>query len=198
MTRAALLAILVCGAADPIQAPKAGWGETNAQPHQVSRIYRDLLQTTEVLVLLQPVDPDGKPVRVNLVFQAFFPGRAERDWYSGLPQWPKAPPARLLVTAQAFPMTFIIPELSLRLRIDGVPIDLTRPGRRYRNIPCLIASEDCAPNGVEAELDPSILRSLIAARAVQGHALGFPFELTKADRAALAEFATRLNGAVGP
>lgn len=199
MTRAALLVLLVGGlAADPTQTPKAGWGETNVQPHQVSRIYRDLLQTTEVLVVLQPVDPDGKPVRVNLVFQAFFPGRAERDWYTGEPQWPKKAPARLTVTAQAYPMTFVIPELSLRLRIDGTAVDLTGPGSRYRNIPCLVAIEGCSPDGVEVELDPSVLRSLLGARVVGGHALGFPFELTKADRAALAEFATRLNGAVGP
>jgi hypothetical protein len=35
---------------------------------------------------------------VSLVFQAF-PGRAERDPYWGLPQWPKGPPARLEVKA---------------------------------------------------------------------------------------------------
>ena len=175
------------------QAPDEGWGPTKVQPRDVSRIYWELLQTTEVLLRLAPTDPDGKPVRVNLIFQAFFPGRAQRDQYTGLPQWPKGPPARIALTAQALPMTFVIPELSLRLVIDGVRVELTGPGRRYRNIPCLIATEDCAPDGVEADLDPAILRSLITARAVEGDALGFPIALTQADLSALSAFAARIG-----
>jgi hypothetical protein len=175
------------------QTPDDGWGVTRAQPREVKRIYWELQQTMEVLVRLVPVDPDGKPVRVNLVFQAFFPGRAERDWYSGLPQWPKGKPARLAVTAQAFPLTFLIPELSLRLAIDGATVDLTSPRSRYRNVPCLVATDDCVPNGVEADLDPATLRSLIAARSVQGQALGFPIKLTPADQVALADFAARIG-----
>jgi hypothetical protein len=175
------------------QAPDRGWGVTGVKPREVGRIYWDLLQTTEVLVRVVPLGSDGKPVRVNLVFQAFFPGRETRDWNAGLPQWPRGPPARLTLTAQAFPLTFVIPRLSLQLVIDGAVIDLTAPGRRYRNIPCLITTDDCTPNGVEADLEPSILASLIAARSVQGHALEFPFELTRADLEALAEFASRIG-----
>jgi hypothetical protein len=175
------------------QAPDRGWGVNGAKPRELTRIYWDLLQTTEVLVRVIPLGPDGKPVRVNLVFQAFFPGRETRDWNAGLPQWPKGPPARLTLTAQAFPLTFVIAQLSLRLVIDGTVIDLTAPGRRYRNIPCLITMGDCAPNGVEADLEPPILASLIAARSVQGRALELPFELTRADREALAEFASRIG-----
>jgi len=177
----------------PAPQPDCGWGVTGVKPREVSRIYWDLLQTTEVLVRLIPAGPDGKPVRVNLVFQAFFPGREARDWNTGLPQWPKGPPARLTLTAQAFPLTFVIPHLSLRLVIDGTVIDLTAPGRRHRNIPCLITTDDCAPNGIEADLEPSILASLIAARSVQGRALELPFELTRADQEALAEFASRIG-----
>jgi hypothetical protein len=176
-----------------VQAPDDGWGVTRVQPREVKRIYWELLQTTEVLVRLVPTDPDGKPVRVNLVLQAFFPGRAQRDPYTGLPQWPKGLPARLVLTAQAFALTFVIPELSLRLVIDGSPVDLTVPGNRFRHIPCLIATDDCAPTGVEADLEPAVLRSLITARAVQGEALGFPIKLTHTDQAVLADFAARIG-----
>lgn len=78
-------------AAPILQAPDSGWGVTKVQPRAVSRIYWDLLQTTEVLVGLIPVDPDGQPLRVNLVFQAFFPGRETRERNTGRPQWPKGP-----------------------------------------------------------------------------------------------------------
>jgi hypothetical protein len=176
-----------------VQAPDDGWGVTRVQPREVKRIYWELLPTIEVLVRLVPIDPDGKPVRVNLVFQAFFPGRAQRDPYTGLPQWPKGLPARLVLTAQAFALTFIIPELSLRLVIDGSPVDLTVPGNRFRHIPCLIATDDCAPTGVEADLEPAVLRSLITARVVQGEALGFPIKLTHTDQAVLADFAARIG-----
>jgi hypothetical protein len=77
--------------------------------------------------------------------------------------------------------------------IDGRTVDLTGPGSRYRNIPCLVATEDCAPNGVEAELKAAILRSLVTARAVEGQALGFPIKLTRADQLALAEFVARIG-----
>jgi hypothetical protein len=175
------------------QAPDDGWGVTRVQPREVNRIYWELLETTEVLVRLVPIDPDGKPVRVNLVFQAFFPGRAQRNPYTGVPQWPKGPPARLVLTAQAFALTFVIPELSLRLVIDGATVELTGPGSRYRNVPCLIATDDCAPNGVEADLAPAVLRSLITARAVEGQTLGLPIKLTHADQIVLADFAARIG-----
>ena len=175
------------------QAPDDGWGPARVQPGEVKRIYWELLQTTEVLVRLIPVDADGKPVRVNLVFQAFFPGRAERDPYSGLPQWPKGTPTRLTVTAQAFALTFIVPEFSLRLVIDGATVDLTGPGSRYRQIPCLGATDDCTPNGVEVDLAPAILGSLITARSVEGQALGFPITLTREDQAVLGDFASRIG-----
>jgi hypothetical protein len=90
------------------------------------------------------------------------------------------------------PLT-LIRELSLRLQIDGTTFDLTTPGSRYRSLPCLVATEDCTPNAVEAELAPSILRSLISARAVGGQVLGFQVKLTGADQAALADFATRIG-----
>jgi hypothetical protein len=175
------------------QAPADGWGPARVQPGEVKRIYWELLQTTEVMVRLVPVNADGKPVRVNLVFQAFFPGRADRDPYSGLPQWPKGMPTRLTVTAQAFALTFIVPELSLRLVIDGATVDLTGPGSRYRQIPCPGVTDDCTPNGVEVDLDPAILQSLITARSVEGHALGFPITLTREDQTVLGDFASRIS-----
>jgi hypothetical protein len=175
-----------------LQAPGDGWAVVQAPPREVKRLYWDLFQTTEIWLRLIPEDPDGKPPLVNLIFQAFFPGRAERDPYSGLPQWPKGAPARLALRAQPLPLT-LIRQLSLRLQIEGNTLDLTRPGSRYRNLPCFVATEDCTPNAVEAELEPSILRSLISAREVGGQVLGFQVRLTSADQAALTDFATRIG-----
>jgi hypothetical protein len=175
-----------------LQAPGDGWALVHAPAREVRRLYWELAQMTEVWVRLIPEDPDGKPPLVNLVFQAYYPGRAGRDPYTGLPQEPKGPPARLAVRAEPLPLT-VIRELSLRLVIDGKRFDLTGPGSRYRNLPCLVSSEDCVPNAVEAELDPSILRSLIAAKTVQGQALGFPVTLTGPDLLALTEFASRIG-----
>ncbi len=170
-----------------------GQATLQPQPREVRRIDWQLLQTTEVLLRLEPVGPDGEPVRVSLVFHAFFPGRAERDPYSGQPRWPKGPPARLTVTAQAFPLTFVIPKLALQFIVDAATVDLTGSDRNYRNIPCLIAGDDCVPDGVEADLDAAVLRSLIGGRVVRGVALGFPFVLAHADQEALAAFATRIG-----
>jgi hypothetical protein len=173
------------------QAPGDGWAIVQAPPREVKRLYWDLFQTTEIWLRLIPENPDGKPPLVSLIFQAFFPGRAERNPYSGLPQWPKRAPARLALRAQPLPRT-VIRELSLRLQIDGDTFDLTTPGR-YTNRPCFVATEDCSPNAVEAELEPSILRSLISARTAGGQALGFQVRLTGADQAALADFAARIG-----
>src|SRR5882672_3736217 len=87
------------------QAPGDGGALVQAPPREVKRLYWELFETTEVLVRLIPEDPGGRPPLVTLTFQAFFPGRAERDPYSGLPQWPKGPPARLVLRAQGSPLT---------------------------------------------------------------------------------------------
>jgi hypothetical protein len=176
-----------------LQGPGDGWALTHAPPREVKRLYWELSETTEVWVRLIPEDPEGKPPLVNLVFQAFFPGRAERNPSTGLPQWPKGPPNRLAVRAQPLPTT-LIRELSLRLVIDGKTIELTGPANRYRNIPCLVANEDCSPNAVDADLDPAVLRSLITAQTVGGEALGFPIKLTAADQLAVTDFAARVLG----
>ena len=189
LTRALLTAIVGLAFASP----QGGWGVTNAQPHQVSRIYWELLPATEVLVPLQPRKPDGTPVRFHLVFHAFYPGRADRDWQTGLPAWPRGAPARLAVTAQAFPLTFAIPELAIRFTIRGTVHDLTAPGSHYRNVPCSFASETCTPTGVEADLDVDVLRALVRASKVEGTALGTPFALTDTDREALRAFARRVG-----
>jgi len=174
------------------QAPGDGWAMVQGN-REVKKLYWELFETTEIWTRLIPEDPDGKPPLVSLIFQAFFPGRAERDPYNkGLPRDPKGPPARIVVQAQPLPLT-VIRELSLRLVVDGRSIDLTGPTSRYHNLPCLVASEDCVPNAVESELEPSTLRSLIAATSVSGEALGFPIKLADADRAALADFATRIG-----
>jgi hypothetical protein len=151
-----------------------------------------VIQTTEVWVRLVPEDPAGNPPLFSLDFQANFPGRPERDPYTGLPKWPQGEPQRLTVRAEPYPLT-MIRELSLRLVIDGQRLDLTAPGSRYRYLPCLLGTDECSPNAVEAELEASVLRSLISARAVRGEALGFTLELSVADQVALREFATRVG-----
>jgi hypothetical protein len=175
-----------------LQAPGDGSALVPLPLREVKRLYWDLFQTTEIWLRLIPENPEGKPPLVSLVFQAFFPGRAERDPYSGLPREPKGPPARLALRAQPLPLT-LIRELSLRLVIDGKRVELTGPASRYRNLPCLVATDDCTPNAVEAELQPSILRALIMARTVRAEALGFPVELTGADQVALTDFVTRIG-----
>jgi hypothetical protein len=179
--------------------PQSGPALLHTPPRDVGRIYWELVPETEVFVRLIPENPDGRPPLVALVFQAFYPGRAERDPYSGLPRWPKGAPARLTVIAEPLPLT-LIRELSLRLVIDGKTLDLTGPGSRYRNLPCLVYTADCAPNAIEANLDPRILRFLISAQAAGGQVLGFQVRLTSADQAALAHFAalTGLSREDGP
>ena len=78
-----------------VQGSGDGWALVH-DTRQVKRLYYDLFQTTEIWVRLIPEDSEGKPPLVNLIFQAFFPGRAERDPYTGLPREPKGPPARLV------------------------------------------------------------------------------------------------------
>ncbi len=173
-------------------APESGWALSQTPPREVGRIYWELVPESEIWVRLIPENPDGKPPLVNLVFHAFYPGRADRDPYSGHPQWPKGAPARLTVSAEPLPLT-VIQELSLQLAIDGRVVDLTGPNSRYRTLPCLGASIDCTPNAVEAELEPSILRSVVTARSVGGKALGFPIKLVVADQAAVSDFLARVG-----
>jgi hypothetical protein len=171
---------------------QSGWALTQAAPREVGRVYWELVPQTEIWVRLIPEDPDGKPPLVNLVFHAFYPGRAERNPYTGLPQWPKGAPARLTVSAEPLPLT-LIRELTLQLTIDGKVIDLTGPNSQYRTLPCVGASTDCTPNAVEAELEPSIVRSVVTARSVGGEALGFPIKLVAADQRAVGDFVAKVG-----
>jgi len=79
---------------------------------------------------------------------------------------------------------------TLRLVIDGSTVDLTGSGARYRYV---YTCNHCSANGVEVELAPSILRSLITARSVTGEALGFPIKLTAEDQQALGQFEARIG-----
>lgn len=177
------------------QGPGDGW-VLAPDTRQVKRLYYELFQTTEIWLRLVPDGPDGKPPLVNVIFQAYFPGRAARDPYTGLPKEPKGPPARLLLVARALPLT-MIRDLSLRLTVDGRVVPLTGPGAKHRDFyPCFVG-DGCAADGVEAEIDAALLRSLVAAREVRGEALGFPFKLVAEDQRPLAEFAARI-GVTGP
>lgn len=171
------------------QAPGAGWVVAPAPPREVKRVYWELFETTEIWVRLDPAGPDRRAPLVSLLFQAFFPGRAQREPYSLLPRWPTRAPSRLVVRAEPFPLT-AIRDLSLRLVIEDLLFDLTGPGTRHRLLPC---GDDCSPNAVEAEVDPSLLRLLAVARTVGGQALGFPIQFTEADQRALREFIARVG-----
>jgi hypothetical protein len=173
------------------QGPGDGWVLVPST-RQVKRLYWDLFQTTEVWLSLIPEDPAGTHPLVTLIFQAFFPGRAERDPYSGLPREPKGPPARLVVRAQGLPLT-VISHLTLRLEIDDKTIDLTGSAAKFRFVYPCPPGDGCAANAVEAELEPSVLRSLATARVVKGEALGFPITLTADDQRSLAAFAARIG-----
>ena len=176
--------------------PAAAAPQFQGAPREVRRIYWELLDTSEVLVQLIPEDPTGKRPLVSLTFRAYLPGVAKRNPYNGLPEWPAGPPARVTLTAEPLPLVGTR-ELALRLEIDGRAVNLTPPGGRYRNIPCLVASNDCVPYAVEAEIDPALLRTLVEARSVEGLALGFAVRLTKDDLAAVGEFASRVGLAPG-
>jgi hypothetical protein len=186
MTACALASVL------SVALSQSGWALTQSPPREVRRLYWELIPETEVWVRLIPENPDGTPPLVNLVFHAFYPGRAERDRQDGLPSWPRGAPARLTVSAEPLPNT-LIRELSLRLVIDARTIDLTGPNRHYRNLPCLVASEDCVPNAVEADVDPPLLRLIASAGSIGGSALGFPIKLVAADQLAIQAFLTRIG-----
>jgi hypothetical protein len=143
-----------------------------------------------VYVRLIPEEAAGGKPLGSLTFRADFPGVAKRNPYDGLPEWPAGPPARVTITAEPLPLV-LIKELALSLQVDGTSVNLTPPGGRYRNIPCLVYSDDCAPYGVEAEFDPPLLKSLLEAHTIEGLVLGFTVRLTKDDQAAIEEFAAR-------
>jgi len=178
-----LLALITLGVA-------AASPQTPATPREVCRLYWELQKRSEVHVRLIPEDAAGGKPLVSLTFRADFPGVAKRNPYDGLPEWPAGPPARVTLTAEPLPLV-LIKELALRLTIGGRAVNLTPPGGRYRNIPCLVYSDDCAPYGVEAEVDPALLGALVDARSVEGVVLGFAVRFTKEDQAALNEFAAR-------
>ena len=184
-----ILALALSSLISLAQSPGAGWVMAPAPPREVRRLYWELFETTEVWVRLTPGDSNGAPPLLSLVFQAFFPGRAQREAYSLLPQWPRGAPARLVVRVEPFPLT-AVRDLTLRLELDGYSFDLTGPGSRHAMLSC---GDDCAPNAIEVDIDPSLLRALIAARTIRGEALGFPIQLTPADQRALGDFAARLG-----
>jgi len=170
---------------------QSGWTLTPAPPREVRRLYWEVVPEMEVWVRLVPEVQERRP-SVNLVFHAFYPGRAARDWYTGLPAWPQGVPSRLTISAEPPPQT-IVRALSLRVTVDDRTIDFNGPDRRYRFLPCPFATDDCVPNAVEADLSPSTLRLMAAGRSVGGVALGLPFTFTPADQDAVRAFAERVG-----
>lgn len=189
------------------QGPGEGWNLVQAPPREVKRVYWDLFETTEVWVLLLPGGPQGEPTPVNIVFQAFFSGRAKRDPYSKLPQWPKGEPERLAVRVQPFPMT-VINEPSLRLVVDDETLDLGAPCRWPLGSggPCQILysgvgsepGSGSAIIGVSVEVQPALLQRLAKARVVTGTALGLPILLSPDDLGAVGKFAEAVHLKVVP
>ncbi len=186
-----------------LQGPGEGWNLVQAPPREVKRVYWDLFETTEVWILLLPGSPHGETTPVNIVFQAFFPGRAKRDPYSNLPEWPKGEPEKLTVRVQPFPTT-VINELSLRLVIDDETLDLGAsckwPGGTGPRCQILYsgAAAGSAVIGVSVEVQPALLRRLSKARVVTGTALGFPILLSSGDLGAVGKFAEAVHLKVDP
>jgi hypothetical protein len=186
------------------QSPGMGWNLVQAPPREVKRVYWDLFETTEVWVLLLPGDPQGEPAPVNVVFQAFFSGRAKRDPYSKLPEWPKREPERLTVRVQPFPTT-VLKEPSLRLVVDDETFDLGASCKSPLGSggPCQrLYSGDSelgsAIIGVSVEIQPALLQRLAKARVVTGTALGFPILLSSEDLGAVDKFAEAVHLKVDP
>ena len=181
----------------PAQGPGDGWWLVPGV-RQVDNLYYELFNTTEIWVRVIPEDPVGKPLLPSLVFKAFFPGRLPYRGDDKRTLESKGPPSRLLLQAQAGPLTTIKELPTLRLVIDGTTVELTVSGARYLYpsgvrsryfYPCF----GCAVTGVEVDLAPSILHSLITAQSVTGHALGFAMKLTAEDQRALAQFEARIG-----
>jgi hypothetical protein len=174
-----------------LQVPGDGWSFVQAPPREIKRLYWDLFETTEVFVLLLPEDAKGEPKGVNLVFHALFPGRAKRDPATGLPQWPKGAPEKVVVRVLPFPLT-VIDELSLKLVVDGETFDLGASCAGESGPPCQLlfpCSEGCVANGMSVEVEPEWVQRLAQACVVTGTALGFPIVLSGEDLSAVAEFA---------
>jgi hypothetical protein len=177
------------------QVPGDGWVYfAQEPPRQVKRVYWDLFQTTEVWVRIMPEEPDGSPPLVDLVFQAFFPGRAERDPYTGLPRWPKGAPARLAIRASL--PTRSVREESLQLAIDGETFEVgsgcTSPSASA--LPCQVLQPDGGfPVGMTADVEPTLFERLAGAKSVTGTVLGFPITLSADDRAALVRFVEAIH-----
>jgi len=178
----------------PAQGPGDGWWLVPGV-RQVDNLYYELFNTTEIWVRVIPEDPVGKPLLPSLVFKAFFPGRLPYRGDDKRTLEAKGPPSQLLLQAQVGPLSMIKGLPTLRLVIDGTTVDLMGSGARYRYRYSPQCSHDspCAVNGVEVELAPSILHSLITARSVTGEALGFAMKLTAEDQRALAQFEARIG-----
>ena len=167
-----------------LQAPGDGWAFVH-DTGKVKTLYWELFDTTEVWLRLIPQRASGEAPLQNLIFQAFFPGKQ-----------PKGRPARVVVRALPLPLT-IIREPMLRFSVDGKALDLTADPSRFRYLyPVCSDASGCSANGVEAELDPALLGSMLIARSVTGEGLGFPFRLTAGEQKLLSEFAGRAG--LGP
>ena len=160
-----------------LQGPGDGWAFAH-DTGKVKTLYWELFDTTEVWLRLIPEGGAGEAPLQNLIFQAFFPGKQA-----------KGRPARLVVRALALPLTLIRTPM-LRFDVDGKSLDLTSDGARFRYLyPVCLGEGACSANGVEAELEPAVLRWMLGARGLSGEGLGFTFRLTAEDQRLLAEFA---------
>jgi len=84
---------------------------------------------------------------------------------------------------------------SLQLVYDGKTVDLTGPTGSSRLVfPC----DDCAANGIDAEVKPAVLREFVLAARDGGTALGVSFVISSADRTALLDFVDQLRLGIEP
>ncbi len=165
-SRSALPSVAFAWAAERQLLPPPGDGD-------IRIIYWELRNESELWLTLQPVTPSGGQAPLLTVTWRFAGRR------------PKALPTAFDIRAYAG--AAFAPRVEFWLLLNGEHrIDLAPPGR----MPGLISGTPS--DYVSHLLSLETLRQVARAQQVSGHALGFDFELTASQRAAIAAFLKRV------
>lgn len=147
-------------------------GQAPPRDQEIRTLYlahRDLTQVTLTLALWSP---GGEPLPVTLTITGSFPGRRQTG-----------PVTQVRIHASAGLLW--APKPQLTFVVDGVAVDLS---------PTPIVDAEATLHGVDAMVSTDLLTRIGQARSVTGNALRVAFELTAAQRRAVAAFAERLEG----
>ena len=149
--------------------PPAGDGEIRV-------VYWELRQETEIWLTIEPKSPDGKPAppAVVLTVGRTFPGKV-----------PMSPPALFDVRASAGQMW--APRVELYFVVDGGKVDLA-DGKGG-------LEQGSGADSLSSTIPVETLKRIAAADRITGSVLGFAFELTASQRAALRAFIERATSA---